>query len=147
MVKPKASIEPNNPFSLETACKSSNVVKNLEQIIRSHPDKTARNFGMSIVHLFEHKTDRLLESLKLILNENPTIPLINRRLAEAFIANNEHQKAIPYLEKAIELNKEDLTTLIWLSLCYSKVGNIEKAKKTLENFEDYLFVLSVSDNN
>jgi predicted Zn-dependent protease len=128
MAKPKALIETNNTFSLETACKSNNVVRNLEQVIQSHPDNTARSFGMSIVHLFEHKTDELLETLKLILKENPTISLLNRRLAEALIANNEHRKAIPYLEMAVELNEEDLTAVVWLSLCYSKTGNPEKTE-------------------
>lgn len=136
-----------NDFSLECACRSSNLLKNLRNIIQTHPNSTAQNFGMSIIHLIEGDSDKVVNYLESIIAENPNISLLHRRIAEVFINNNDYKQAIIHLENALEADKEDLTAKLWLSLSYFETGNTKKAGTILMELKDCLFHLNVMSNN
>ncbi|MCD9188947.1 MAG: hypothetical protein LUM44_21195 [Pyrinomonadaceae bacterium] len=136
-----------NDFSLECACRSSNLLKNLSDIIKTHPNNTAQNFGMSIIHLIEGDSDKTVNCLESIIAENPNISLLHRRIAEVFINNNDYKQAIIHLENALEADKEDLTAKIWLSLSYFEIGNSKKAGAILTELKEYIFHLNIKNNN
>ncbi len=124
--------EKTNVFSIEKVCQSHNLIKNLREVIDSHPDETAKNFGMAIMHLIYDNYDKILACLEFVAERHPNIPLIQRRIAEIHIRRNNFQTAIPYLEKALELNKKDMTAKIWLSLSYYAAGNEKKSQVKFE---------------
>ncbi|MGC2234681.1 MAG: tetratricopeptide repeat protein [Pyrinomonadaceae bacterium] len=134
-------------FSIECACRSSNLLKNLRNIIQSHPSNTAQKFGMSIIHLIEGDSEKMLNCLEFIIGENPNISLLHRRIAEVFINNNDYQQAIIHLENALEADEEDLTAKFWLGLSYFEIGNTKKARAILRELKEHVFHLSVMDNN
>lgn len=136
-----------NDFSLECACRSNNLLKNLRNIIQTHPNNIAQNFGMSIIHLIEGDSDKMVNCLESIIAENPNISLLHRRIAEVFINNNDYKQAIIHLENALEADKEDLTAKVWLSLSYFETGNVKKAGAILTELKEYLFHLNVTSNN
>lgn len=137
----KISIEEKNSFSIEMACKSTKLMKNLRSVVESHPDETAKNFGMSIMHLLNHRHEKTLECLKYLNQNYPEISLINRRIAEIYISKDDYKTAITYLEKALKLDDEDLTARVWLGLSYYAIGNEKKGKICLSLLKDEVFVL------
>jgi len=134
-------------FSIERVCKSSNFLKNLREIIDSHPDESAKNLGMSIMHLLNDDYGKMLECLKLLVQNHPDVPLIHRRIAEIYINQDDYETAVPHLEKALKLDKEDLTTKIWLGLSYFATGNEKKAKVCLGLLKGDVFLLHAANSN
>lgn len=55
--------EKTSAFSIEEACRSSNMMRNLRSVIEAHPDECAKNFGMSIMYLINEEHDKMLECL------------------------------------------------------------------------------------
>jgi predicted Zn-dependent protease len=147
MTKQKTTTELRSDFSIECVCRSSNLLKNLRNIIQSHPSCTAQNFGMSIIHLIEGDPDNMVNCLELVIKENPNISLLHRRIAEVFIDKNDYQQAIVHLENALQADKEDLTAKVWLSLSYFETGNMKKARAILRELKEYTFHLNVTGNN
>ena len=147
MIEQRTTTELKSDFSIECACLSSNLLKNLRNIIQSHPSSTAQNFGMSIIHLIEGDADKMVICLESIIKENPNVSLLHRRIAEFFIDKNDYQQAIIHLENALEADKEDLTAKVWLSLSYFEIGNTKKAGAILRELKDYTFHLNVAGNN
>lgn len=139
--------EVSNSFSLETVCKSSNFIKNLREIIETHPDDGAKNLGLSIIHLLYGNYDKVLNCLDIIASQHPDIPLIQRRIAEIYIYRNNFQAAIPYLEKVLELNEEDMTAQIWLNLSYFVTGETKKARANLKLLKSFVFSLNAKESN
>jgi tetratricopeptide (TPR) repeat protein len=133
----------NKKFSLEEACKSANYIFNLEEVIQTHPNATARTFGLSIIKTFSEENEKSLEYLEELIKGNPDVLLIRRRIAEFFIDFDEYEKAIFHLEKILELESKDLTAKVWLCLIYYKIGEIEKAKKTFESLREFVYSMSV----
>lgn len=136
-----------NTFSIEKVCQSSNFLKNLQAVIQSHPDETARNFGMSIIYLLDEEHDKALEYLESIAQKNPNISLIQLRIAEIFIYRNDYRTAITYLEKVLELDNEDLTAKFWLCLSYYMLGEAEKAKFSTKSLKESIFLLQMTKSN
>lgn len=151
MADHKEQIEKNEgaveTFSIEKACKSNNFLRNLQYVIESHPDESAKNWGMSILHLLNDNYDKMLACLKFIAVQHPNIALIQRRIAEFYIHRNNYQAAIPYLEKTLELSEEDMTAKIWLNLSYYATGNEKKAKSCLKSLKGYIFLMHAANNN
>ena len=141
------SQEKVNAFSIEKACKSSNLIKNLREVVESHPDETAKNFGMAIIHLIYDNYDKMLACFEFIAKRNPNIPLIQRRIAEIHIHRSNFKAAIPYLEKVLELEEEDMTAKIWLSLSYFVTGDLKKAKSSLKCLKGYIFMMHAANSN
>lgn len=139
--------EKTNVFSIESACKSHNLIKNLRFVIESHPDETAKNFGMSIMHLIYDNYDKMLACLEFIAQQHPDIPLIQRRIAEIHIHRNDFHAAIPFLEKVLELEEEDMTAKVWLSLSYFVTGNEKKAKSNLKCLKGHVFMMYAANSN
>ena len=109
-------------FSLEKVCRSSKPLKNLREVILSHPDEIAKNLGLSIMGVLEDKDEEILKCLELIAEAKPEVSLIRRRIAEVFLSRNEFSQAISHLKQAVKLDKEDQTALIWLALSYYEIG-------------------------
>lgn len=136
-----------NDFSLECACRSNNLLKNLRNVIQTHPNKAAQKFGMSIIHLIEGDSNKMVNCLESVIAENPNISLLHRRIAEVCINNDDYKQAIIHLENALKADEEDLTAKIWLSLSYFEVGNKDKAGAILTELKEHVFHLNVMSNN
>lgn len=108
----KIPCEKPTSFSIEKACKSHNLLKNLRAVVESHQDESAKNLGMSILHLLNDDFSKMLDCLQSLAQAHPEIGLINRRIAEIYINRNDFETAITYLEKALTIDKEDLTAII-----------------------------------
>lgn len=143
----KITREKPNSFSIEKACKSHNLLKNLQAVIESHQDESAKNFGMAILHLLNSDFTEMTKCLKALAQAHPEVGLINRRIAEIYINQNDFETAIAYLEKALELDKEDVTAKIWLGLGYFEIGNEEKAKTYLKSLSKNIFMLYAANSN
>lgn len=134
-------------FSIESVCESSNYLSNLQQVIQSHPNQTAKNFGLSVIYLLKSDYDKTINYLKSLIQEFPDVPLFHRRMGEVYIVRKEYKKAIPYFEKAIEIDSGDLTSITWLSLSYFVTGECEKGLAKLKALEDHITILAVEDSN
>ena len=86
--------EPSKSFSLEKACRSSNLFENLQEVVTSHPDEAAKNFGLSVMYLLENKNNQALDCLKRLAEEYHKIPLIQQRIAEIFVDREDFHKAV-----------------------------------------------------
>lgn len=137
--------ESENRFSLEKICRSDNFVKNLLEIIETHPDESASQFGRSIIHFILDDYDNMLNHLASLAESFPNISLLHRRIAEGYIYQNKFSKAVSHLEKAVELDKKDLTAKVWLILIYFKIGETKQAKVEFQELTKLIFVLQVSE--
>ena len=139
MTDSKLKTEPAITFSLDKVCRSDKFLKSLWGLVQSHPDKTAKNFGMSILHLFGWEFDAMLTCLETLIAENPHNSILHRRMGEVFIHKKDYRRAISYLEKAVALDKENLTAKMWLCLSYFKTGDKDEADKISENLRESIF--------
>lgn len=146
MKQSKIITETTNAFSLEDVCRSDNMMKNLLDIIESHPCETAVNFGKSIIYFIEDDFENTISYLEFLIQIFPNTLLLHRRIAQVFIRENNYEKAITHLEKVLELDEEDLTAKIWLNLSYFKVGNTEKANSSLQDLTKFVFVLKATES-
>lgn len=115
--------------------------------MQSHQSETAQNLGMSIIYLIEGNHDKMLNCLELIAKENPNISSIPLRIAQIYISRSDYKKAIEHLENALKSDEENLTALVWLSLCYYAIGDGEKAESKFNSLKDYVFFLNAADSN
>jgi tetratricopeptide (TPR) repeat protein len=130
-------------FSLEEACKSTNYVANLREIVQTHSCESARNLGLAILSGFNDENEKAVELLELLVKKNPNISLLHQRIAEFCIDSNNYKKAVFHLEKVIELQKQDITARFWLCLIYHWQGNTEKAQTTFEYLKKFVYRLQV----
>lgn len=147
MTKSEMNYEKNNSFSLENTCESNNLLRNLRAIIEAHQNESAKNLGMSILHLFDGNHNDALKCLKSLAENNPNISQIHRRIAEIYISQDDFKSAVGYLENALKLDKEDLMAKMWLGLIHYELGNEKKAKICLNLLKDDVFILNASKRN
>lgn len=122
---------------------SGGIVSDLRKVLLENPKTYARKYGLAIVNILENDLNGAIEDLNAIIDDNPKMALIHRRIAEILIYQSQHEKAIKYLEKAVELDETDLTSLTWLSLIYHRLGKTEKALSKQEALESMVFSISV----
>lgn len=147
MEESQSKSETHNCFSMEKVCQSNNFIKNLLEIIESHPNENAVNFGRSIIYFIDDDFDNMLECLELLTKSFPNISLLHRRIAEAHIYKNRYQKAITHLERVLELDTKDLTAKVWLVLSYFKVGKAKEANDGLHELKNFIFTLKATERS
>lgn len=147
MVKSETDSDEKIAFSMEKACRSNNLIRNLRVIIETHQDENARNLGMSLIHLLNGNHDKALECLEYLAINHPDIAVLHRKLSEIFIYQNDFEKAVQHLEKALKLDKEDQTTKIWLGLINYEIGNEKKAKICFDSLKEDVFFLQAANTN
>lgn len=141
MAQSSTKTETSVDFQIENVCQSKNLMKNLLDIVESHPSETAVNFGKAILYFIEDDFDKTTYYLESLIEKYPNIPLLHERIAQVFIYANNYERAISHLEKILELDEENLLAKIWLSLSYYKIENSEKAGIQLNNLRDLVFIL------
>lgn len=134
-------------FSIEQTCKSSSLMKNLRDVLESHPSESAKNLGMSIFYLINGEHRKMLECLELLAQKHPEIAEIHRRVGEGYIKRNDYQTAITHLKNAVKLNDEDVTAKIWLGFSYFVIGDEKKAKICLDLIKNDVFLLHAENSN
>lgn len=107
----------------------------------------AAQFGKSIIYYIEDDFRNMLQCLECLTESFPNIPLLHRRIAEAHIHENNYQKAIPHLEKVVELDNKDLTAKVWLNLSYFKIGKTKEANAILNELKNLVFILNVTERS
>lgn len=147
MRKSESVEETSNKFSLENDCQSSNLLKNLLDIIESHPSEAAIKFGRSIIYFIVKDYNKTLNCLEFLTEKYPEVPLFHQRIAEVLIRNSNYEKASHHLEKVLEFDQENLTAKVWLCLSYFKLCHIEKAHKMLADLNNFVFLLKVTEIN
>lgn len=147
MPENKTCCEKIKSFSIEKTCKSNNLLKNLCEVVESHPDNNAKNIGMSIIYLLGGNYSKALEYLNSLVKAHPEIELLHRRIAEVYISQNDFETAITYLENALKIDKENLTVKIWLSLSYFVVGDEKKANNFLRSLKEEIFLFNVTSSD
>jgi tetratricopeptide (TPR) repeat protein len=147
MVNLESETEFNNCFSLDKACQSDNYLKNLLEIIETHPSESASQFGKSIIYYILDDYDKVLDYLEPLSESFPNLSLLHRRIAEAYIHQNKFSRAVNHLEKAVEINDKDLTAKVWLILLYFKVGKAKQASINFQELTELVFVLDVSEKS
>ncbi|HEX8286831.1 MAG TPA: tetratricopeptide repeat protein [Pyrinomonadaceae bacterium] len=125
--------QPENFISLESLMDSPKRLKELYDIINSHQDKLTKEFGLATISIMLRDFDAALEHMKYVIAKKPNAPVLQRRLAEILILRDEHEEAIPHLEKVVESDPHDSTAPMLLLSTYQRTGNYEKAQK-LEDF-------------
>jgi tetratricopeptide (TPR) repeat protein len=120
------------------------IFSDLRKVLLKNPKTYARKYGLAIVNILENDLDGAIDHLNAIIEDNPQMALIHRRIAEIFIYQSQHEKAIKYLEKAVELDDTDLTSITWLSLIYHRLGKTEEALSKQEALESHVFSMNVS---
>lgn len=147
MVKLESETELKNCFSLDKACQLDNYLKNLLEIIETHPSESASQFGKSIIYYILDDYDKMLDYLEPLSASFPNLPLLHRRIAEACVHQNKFSKAVNHLEKAVEINDKDLTAKVWLILLYFKLGKSKQANINFQELTEFVFVLDVSEKS
>lgn len=145
MRESKSVKEVSNEFSLEKVCQSSNLLKNLLDIIESHPSESAINLGRSIIYFILDDYDKSLNYLEFLVENCSNVSLLHHRIAEVLINKNNYEKAAFHLKKVLELDEENLTAKIWLCLAYFKIGDIEKAYELLNDLNEFVFILRAGE--
>lgn len=134
-------------FSIENTCRSTNYLKNLKAIIETHPDNSAKILGESIIWMIMGKTDEMIESYRRLINDHPDIALLHRRAGELRICQKQYADAIPYFDRAVELDEHDLTSRFWRSFCHFKNNDLEGVKFELEYLEERVIYLNTIESN
>lgn len=122
---------------------SCGILADLRKVLLKNPKTYARKYGLAIVNILENDLDSAIENLNAIIDDNPKMALIHRRIAEIFIYQSQHEKAVEHLEKAVELDNTDLTSLTWLSLIYYRLGKTEKGLSKQDALESHVFSINV----
>lgn len=130
-------------FSLERACQSYSYLTNLQEIVETHPNELARNFGMAIISSLDERNEESLQQLELLAEVNPNIPLVHQRIAEFCIALGRYEQAIVHLEKVIELENQNLTARFWLCLLYHLTNKTKQAKSSLDILKKLVYGIRV----
>ncbi len=109
------------------------------------PDSPLGNLGMGIVLMekedYLKSIDHLKKAIKGLADPAPVL----RYLSEAYLFNNEPEKAISILHKALQNNGNDKPSLLTLAKTYQKTEEYDKAidiyekLKLLEPVEDVVF--------
>lgn len=120
------------------------LLNDLKKILLRSSETMATKYGLSIINVFQNDLDEAVTNLTYLIENKPDVGLIHRRLGELFILRSEHEKALPHLEKAVELDSEDLTALTWLSLTYYRLGETEKAIKRQDLLEESAMQVQVT---
>ena len=145
MEESQSKSETHNGFPMEQICQSNNFIKNLLEIIETHPNESAVNFGRSIIYFIDDDFDKMLGCLEVLTESFPNISLLHRRIAEAHIYKNSYPNAITHLERVLELDAKDLTAKVWLVLSYFKVGKAKEANNGLDELKDFIFTLNATE--
>lgn len=145
MPEDKSVKEPFNEFSLANTCQSSNFLRNLLDIIETHPSEAAINFGKSIIYFIVDDYDKSLSYLEFLIEKYPNLPVLHHRIAEILINSSDYEKAAFHLEKVLEFDKENLTAKIWLCLTYFRLCDTVKAYKLLNEIKGFVFILRAGE--
>jgi len=146
MPKSETICEKMSDFSIEEACKSNNLLSNLITVVKSHPDDSAKQLGLSILFLIQEEHGKMLDCLNILARKFPEVASLHRRIAEVYINQGDFVTAVPHLEKALKLNNHDMTAKIWLGLSYYATGN-KKAETCLSLLKSDVFLLHAANVN
>lgn len=108
--------------------------KELREIIEIHHDEAAREYAFATIGILTNNFDEAQAHFENVIAKKPHESFLYRRLAEVLILQNEHQKAVPYLEKLFDENPKDTVIQKLLLAVYNRTENFEKVKR----LEDYL---------
>src|SRR5688572_4781728 len=92
---------------------SHGLLSDLRKVLLKNPKTNGVKYGLAIVNIMENDLDEAIQNLNSIIKQSPEFALMHRRLAEIFIYQSQHEKALQHLEKAVELDDTDLTALTW----------------------------------
>lgn len=142
-----ANCETIETFSTDKLFISNSLLNNLREVIENHHNVAAKDFGLSVLYLIDGNLDKSLNCLESVTELYPEIPLLHRRIAEIYIHKNLYPRAITHLEKALELDADDITSKIWLILSLFASGNERKAKTALKLLKENVFSIRASNTN
>ncbi|MGN6402392.1 MAG: tetratricopeptide repeat protein [Flavisolibacter sp.] len=98
-----------------------------EQSINHHADKE-----LAYVYLLKNEPGKALDHAMIEYNRRPDNIDVNEAVAWAYYKNDEAQKALPYVEKALRTNCKNPVLLSRAGLIFAKTGDAAKAKSLLQ---------------
>ena len=111
--------------------------------LSKHPDSPLGNLGMGIVLKengdYPQSIDHLNKAIKGLADPSPVL----RYLSEAYLLNNNPEKAISIIQEALQNNGNDIPSLLTLAKTYQK---IEEYNKAIDIYEKLKLMEPVEDN-
>lgn len=98
-----------------------------EQSINHHADKE-----LAYVYLLKNEPGKALEHAMIEYNRRPDNIDVNEAVAWAYYKNDEEQKALPYIERALRTNCKNPVLLSRAGLIFAKTGDAAKARSLLQ---------------
>jgi len=111
-------------------------IQHMEQVVEMIPDEPET--WLTLAHLWEEngQADRALEILNKGVLALPNEPKLLRRYGKVHLNRQSPTEALSYLQKAFEIDPEDLDGKIDLAEAHYQVGEFDAAWKLLEPFEE-----------
>jgi tetratricopeptide (TPR) repeat protein len=118
----------------QTANSQDDVLKESEQELQIDPTHVTAAYETGGIYRKMRLFDRAQEFFSHAVEHYPDFEEARIGLAHVLIALNEHEKALPHLERAILLNPENQVSRYHLSLVYKALGNAAGQENELGEF-------------
>jgi TolB-like protein/Flp pilus assembly protein TadD len=105
--------------------------RHFERACRLPPAGGFSGFGMSLCHLVAGRLREALEEARKIAEQEPLSAIAQTQAAAAYVACEEIEGAVPFLERALELDSGMPMALLWLGFCRAVQGRLEEAEALL----------------
>ena len=111
-----------------------------ENAVQNHPNSLFGLYFSALAAFGEHQYKIAAEQLNLVLKQAPKFFAANYLMAETQVARQEHQRAVPYYEKAANV-KDDAGVLVKLGLLNEHIGHTKAAenayKQLVKKFPEF----------
>ncbi|MDG5467544.1 tetratricopeptide repeat protein [Deltaproteobacteria bacterium IMCC39524] len=115
------------------------VVKLYERFLDICPEDGSSRIPLALAFINTGSADKAIQILKGLLKKSPEDTIVNRYLAEAYVANRDHSNARLTLKHLLKLIGEDLDLReSYVRLCID-AGEPESARDRLEEWKDSFF--------
>ena len=105
--------------------------------LKKTPNAFLPNFGLGIVCMRKSEFVLAIQHFKEALKVKPGFSPALRYLGEAYHMNGQDREAISLLEKALELDRADKSTLFLLGLSYENLAQYEKAIRIFKRLASF----------
>ncbi|MEW6367218.1 MAG: tetratricopeptide repeat protein [Acidobacteriota bacterium] len=109
----------------------------LEEVTAAKPDFAAAHLQLGMSHQQSNDRAKALESYRKVLELEPQNLAALYNMGVLLYAENKPEDALPYLERAIEIKKDDSEIHETTAYCHLQLGNQAKALECLERAQDY----------
>ena len=99
-----------------------------ERILQHQPDSPEIRSNLGLMHHFLGEYQKAISDFELALHGNPRLYVANLFLGLDLLTLHAPQKALPYLQRACDLNQHDPQAQVGLAAAYLALRNRDKAR-------------------